>query len=418
MFKKYPNKTPYQVATLPDIQQEKPRLNPMELYKSLGINAQPQNGVYVPADYNSLKTGIENKLNFGDRNLANLYKTVGYNQDSTISGIGQNQNYGSPMIANLEKQQGFLPQVLQNVSNEQPEQATVTENSVLQDVLRTEKPEQQKGFFQNYVDSTPNKVDDFALGGVKKVGGFLNSPAGRALLVAGLGMAAGGGGLMSATAGLKTYANIKNSQNEDSQNRKMLEGMGVDLTGITGYVSDKNAKQFIDAENAKFSQYYKNRLLGQDDKKLGLQERDMLRKEGYTDAQIELIEANIEKAGATTENLNAKTETENLMRDPKLKNLLAKTGYTVQKTTESKTLTPLKANKIVRDTNKPYFKPTEQKPEKPIYDSVTEYTRDEDGNVISTKTKKIKQGQTPPETKQYQGFTYIKGTDGKWHRQG
>ena len=312
MTRQYPNKLPQMIATLPDIQQEKPQINPMELYKSLGINAQPQNGVYVPADYNSLKTGIENKLNFGDRNLANLYKTVGYNQDSTISGIGQNQNYGSPMIANLEKQQGFLPQVLQNVSNTQPEQATVTENSALQDTLRTATNEQPKGFFQNYVDSTPNKIDNYALGGIKKVGGFLNSPAGRALLVTGAGMAMGGGGLMSATAGLNTYSNIKNSQNEDSQNRKMLEGMGVDLTGITGYVSDKNAKQFIDAENAKFSKEYKTKLLDQkssdSNKKYSLEERKYLLKMGLNEAQINYLEANTKKSEATTKNIETKTD--------------------------------------------------------------------------------------------------------------
>ena len=88
--------------------------------------------------------------------------------------------------------------------------------------------------------------------------------------------------------------------------------MGVDLTGITGYVSDKNAKQFIDAENAKFSKEYKTKLLDQkssdSNKKYSLEERKYLLKMGLNEAQINYLEANTKKSEATTKNIETKTD--------------------------------------------------------------------------------------------------------------
>ena len=227
------------IATLPNVPEisQQPQINPMDIYKNLGINATQQGGSYIPSDYNSLKIGMENKLNFGNKQMAEMYKNPFYNQDTTLQGIQQSKNFQNPFLMNLEKQRGFLPQQQNTipVNNPQPE-AAVQQNNIIPDMRQ----------------STPVQQENPFMLGLKKVGGALNTPLGRSLMVAGLGMATGGGAVNSLGYGLGTYAENKNNINEDAINRLLYKQYtGEDAPTGTGYLDDSTLKQVVEMQKYK-----------------------------------------------------------------------------------------------------------------------------------------------------------------------
>ena len=98
---------------------------------------------------------------------------------------------------------------------------------------------------------------------------FAETPLGRSLLMAGLVGATGGSGLEALSYGAGTGLTNQQTRMKDTMYRNSLSSLGIDTTGIKGYVGDDTYKNMIDAriaqENAAYRRmYYDNQKANQD----------------------------------------------------------------------------------------------------------------------------------------------------------
>lgn len=205
------------------------QVNPFDVYNKLGINVAQNNSSFMPATINDFQKGLDNNLNFGNKQLAEVYNNPLYERNAFLQGVQNNKNYGNPFLLQMENQKGFFPPVQNDknivpVSNVQPHEAQIQNT-----------PASQNTFMQNL------KENPFAT-----VGKALSSPIGRGLLVSGLGLATGGGAMNSLGYGLNTIAQNNQNINQDATNRAFLGQQGLNTSKYKGYLTDNRAKNISD----------------------------------------------------------------------------------------------------------------------------------------------------------------------------
>lgn len=133
---------------------------------------------------------------------------------------------------------------------------------LLQDLASGYKDNLTNGFNPDNLRSDPNKSIANKVGeGLGTVTRFLNSPAGRFALTAGLVGATGGTPLQSLAYGATAGVGNQQLSTQDKMYRKALEDNGIDTSNIGGYIDGDMYKNYSLGE-------YRNGMLGLGNKKL------------------------------------------------------------------------------------------------------------------------------------------------------
>jgi len=196
----------------------------MQKYKDAGINTIPVNGMNLPIDVEGIRAGIGKGYNFGDPSLANLYKSPLYNQGSFLSGLQQGRNYGSPVLK-IAQDNGYFNQP----------QSTSAQNTPIQNVSNVQPAEQQTDTREPLNQTVEKKGFDFS-----KVGSFLNHPATRGAIMAGVVGLTGGSGLEALGYGMGTGSKYAANRQENKFNKMLAERYG--FKDASNYTSDQVEK--------------------------------------------------------------------------------------------------------------------------------------------------------------------------------
>ncbi len=132
--------------------------------------------------------------------------------------------------------------------------------------------------------------------GLGSMAKFLESPAGRALLVGGAVGLTGGNGLQALTYGAVTGAKNQSNRMADKLYRDDLQAQGVDTEGLRGYINDNAYQNMLRSkqlqDNAAYREMYYNTMLQKQNEDLAFrrQQAEEQRKEKQLDRQLQYEE--------------------------------------------------------------------------------------------------------------------------------
>jgi len=132
--------------------------------------------------------------------------------------------------------------------------------------------------------------------GLGSMAKFLESPAGRALLVGGAVGLTGGNGLQALTYGTVTGAKNQSNRMADKLYRDDLQAQGVNTEGLRGYINDNTYQNMLRSkqlqDNAAYREMYYNTMLQKqsEDLEFRRQQAEEQRKEKRLDRQLQYEE--------------------------------------------------------------------------------------------------------------------------------